>query len=560
MADLRFFVTQEGTLNQGGSGNDSIFNFTGSFSSDTVKGAGGNDLISFANQTTAATIRAIASAGSAGLGTSAGFLRVVYSGANVSAGTIQTISNTGSTALSAGGTVVEVSAQVEALRYTGVQTVRGGVIGGNTGNDSIYLGDQITTFDRAFVGGGAGNDILGSFNSGANTAGKLNAIFSGSTLAGGAGNDTVFANVSAGSGTDFLLAGNAGADTIQLSSDNLEANSGRVLGGAGNDTVLVDIDTATNVTIRGGDGADTIDLTFSAGATNTLIEGDSTNGSGADTIRIQLGVVNGSSNTILGGDGADSIVLSGATASDGGNTLYAGGTGADTIFFQSAGEGYISGSTIKGGMGNDSILIQAMSAGAVASGLILGQKGDDTITLANVLGFSAGSTDVTIQGGVGADLLTNSGMNTAGGTGIFSYKSYTESTLDSMDTVLFSTAAVSAGGTTEAFQSSQIRIAFSTGISLATGAGVSGQVSASSGYIVFSGFSDNSLTARVSSIDASYTTTGAAAVFTTDNASRFLFVQGGTTDTVMKLASADNLSAGQANIGLSGNVIGFGEG
>ena len=68
MADLRFFVTQEGTLNQGGSGNDTVFNFTGSFSSDTVKGAGGNDLISFANQTTAATIRSIASAGSAGQG------------------------------------------------------------------------------------------------------------------------------------------------------------------------------------------------------------------------------------------------------------------------------------------------------------------------------------------------------------------------------------------------------------------------------------------------------------------------------------------------------------
>ena len=59
MADLRFFVTQEGTLNQGGSGNDSIFNYTGTFSSDTVKGSGGNDLISFANQTTARRIVAV---------------------------------------------------------------------------------------------------------------------------------------------------------------------------------------------------------------------------------------------------------------------------------------------------------------------------------------------------------------------------------------------------------------------------------------------------------------------------------------------------------------------
>ena len=97
-------------------------------------------------------------------------------------------------------------------------------------------------------------------------------------------------------------------------------------------------------------------------------------------------------------------------------------------------------------------------------------------------------------------------------------------------------------------------------VQVCTGAGTGGKVSAASGYVIWSGYSDNSLTARVSAIDASYTTTGAAAVFTTDNNTRFLFVQGGTTDLVAKLASADNLSAGQANIALSGNVIGFGEG
>ena len=59
-------MTQEGTLNQGGSGNDTVFNYTGVFSSDTVKGLDGKDLISFANQTTAVTVRAYASAGSAG--------------------------------------------------------------------------------------------------------------------------------------------------------------------------------------------------------------------------------------------------------------------------------------------------------------------------------------------------------------------------------------------------------------------------------------------------------------------------------------------------------------
>jgi hypothetical protein len=560
MAKLRFFVTEEGTLNQGGSGNDTVFNFTGSFSSDTVKGAGGNDLISFANQTTAVQIHAGYTAGSAGSHT-AGFVKAIYSGANVAAGVIAT-NLTATTSLSASTTHTsysEVSATVQSLQQTGIETLKGGIIGGNTGNDSIYLGDQLTTFNKAFVGGGAGNDLIGTFNSGASTAGYLNANFSGSTIAGGNGNDTVFVNLSAGSGKEILLAGNSGNDSVMLSSDNAEINSGRILGGGGNDSVVVDIDTAKNVTIRGGDGKDSIDLTFSAGRVSTLIEGDSTNGSGADTIRIQLGVAGNSSNTINGGDGADSIVITGTTAADGGGNILNAGTGADTIFFQSAGEGYLSGATIRGQQGNDSILIQAMSAGAVNSSIIYGNKGNDTITLQNVLGFSAGSRNVTIQGGAGADLLTNSGFNTAGGTGIFTYKSLSDSTLDSMDTVLFSTAAVSAGGTTNVFVSSQVRINVATG-SLSLASGGSGAVSASSGYIVWSGYSDNSLTARVSAIDANITTTGAAAVFTTDNADRFLFVQGGATDLVVKLASADNLSAGQANVAVSGSIIGFGEG
>ena len=564
MADLRFFVTQEGTLNQGGSGNDTVFNYTGTFSADTVKGSGGNDLIQLANQTTAVTIRGNYSAGGSAAGWTAGFLQAVYSAANVSGGKIQTVA-TARTSLSAleTGTNAEVSASVQSLQQTGVTFLRNGIIGGNTGNDSIYLGDQLTTVRGAFVGGGEGNDLLGSFNSGANTAGKINAEFSGSTLAGGAGNDTVFLNLSAGSASNFLLAGNAGADSVMLSSVNAELNTGRILGGKGNDSVIVDADSGISTTIRGGDGADSVDVIFSAGSTKSLIEGDSTNGSGADTIRV-LGLAVGgpnSSNTIDGGAGNDSIVITGNTATDGGNNLYLGGTGADTIYFQSAGAGYISGSTIRGEAGNDSILIMAGSAGAVNSSIIYGNKGDDTITLSMDANQSAGSQNATIQGGQGADLLTNSGFNTAGGTGIFAYKNLSESTIGSMDTVLFSTAAVSAGGTTEAFVSSQVRIAINTGsVSLATGAGVSGQVSASSGYIVFSGFSDNNLTARVDAIDASYTTTGAAAVFTTDNNTRFLFVQGGTTDLVAKLASADNLSAGQANIALSGNVIGFGEG
>ena len=128
-----------------------------------------------------------------------------------------------------------------------------------------------------------------------------------------------------------------------------------------------------------------------------------------------------------------------------------------------------------------------------------------------------------------------------------------------MDTITFNTAAVSAGTT---FDSSRVRVNITTGsVTLATGVGDSanGQVSAKSGCIIFSGYFDNSLTARVSAIDAQYTTTGVAAVFTTNNTTRYLFVQGGTTDLVARLSDDDQLSAGLAGIFKSGNTIGFGE-
>ena len=195
MADLRFYVTQEGTLVRGVR-NDTVFNYTGTFSSDTVKGLDGKDLISFANQTTAITFRATVSAGkasqsfSAGAG-SAGTVFAVYSGTYVSAGVITKGLKTASTAMHHSSGPAEASATMQQIQQTGISTMRGGLVGGNTGNDSIYLGDQLTEFASVFVGGGQDNDLIGTFNSAANTAGKLNTTFSGSTLAGGEGNDTV---------------------------------------------------------------------------------------------------------------------------------------------------------------------------------------------------------------------------------------------------------------------------------------------------------------------------------------------------------------------------------
>merc|ERR1712100_905396 len=103
MADLRFFVTQEGTLNLGGSGNDTVFNLTGLGSATSIKGVDGDDLIQLTNQTTAVTVQAeLTTVVSAGAG-SAGLLNAVYSGAYESAGTLAFgVKTAGQVSLSAG--------------------------------------------------------------------------------------------------------------------------------------------------------------------------------------------------------------------------------------------------------------------------------------------------------------------------------------------------------------------------------------------------------------------------------------------------------------------------
>ena len=400
------------------------------------------------------------------------------------------------------------------------------------GDDSIFLGDQVTTFNDVSVRGGKGNDVLGTFNSGGANTGILSQL-SGGEVKGGAGNDTVYVNLSGESATDFRLVGNAGTDTVMFSAASAEANSGFIAGGAGNDSVVVVAASGAKSTVNGGKGSDSIDVNFSAVTNNGLIDAGSDDGD--DTIRLALDTY--SSTSVYGGGGNDSIVVSGSI--DNGSNIFDAGTGNDTVFFQFAGADTISGSTVKGGAGNDSILFQNMSAGMLQSGFVAGGAGNDTITITDIgtVG-SAGINGTTLKGGAGADSLTMSAIGGAAGaqSGTYSFSKFNESTLDSMDTLTFNTAAVSADAAGFTYASARIHIFAGMGLNTGvSGAGAVGQVSASGGFVVWSGYSDNSLTARVSAIDAGYTTTGDFAVFTTNNTTRYLFVQGGSTDLVARL-------------------------
>ena len=209
--------------------------------------------------------------------------------------------------------------ELSSLWYKLVLQALRSIIAGGKGNDSIYLGDQLATFDKTSVNGGAGNDILGTYNSGASTAGDV-AQFTGGEIRGGKGNDTVFVTVSAASATDFKVVGNAGVDSVAFSATN-EANSGFVGGGADADSVHFARCYSIDTTIKGGDGNDTINVASTTTTTRDLIEGDSIDaGTGVDTLNLDLGTV--SATSVYGGDGNDSIVLSGLA--DGGSNLYAG--------------------------------------------------------------------------------------------------------------------------------------------------------------------------------------------------------------------------------------------
>ena len=81
-------------------------------------------------------------------------MNVVYSGAYESSGVIAFGVKTGFTSIAP-------SRALFRLFETGLQTLRtNSLIAGGKGNDSIFLGDQLSTFDGSSIRGGAGNDIL----------------------------------------------------------------------------------------------------------------------------------------------------------------------------------------------------------------------------------------------------------------------------------------------------------------------------------------------------------------------------------------------------------------
>jgi Ca2+-binding RTX toxin-like protein len=180
------------------------------------------------------------------------------------------------------------------------------------------------------------------------------------------------------------------ADSIVVRTNPVDGVSLQVIENGFQSTTLGNVAVAdiTSINIRGGSGANTIDLSGVAAADFTGLTGVSvTGGDGDDTITGTADF----NDTIIAGDGNDTVTVGiGATSVDGGD-------GHDTIV---AGDGN---DTIEGGDGHDLITAGAGNDSVRAgdgNDTVSGEDGDDTI--------DAGDGDDLINGNAGLDVINGS--------------------------------------------------------------------------------------------------------------------------------------------------------
>ncbi len=210
------------------------------------------------------------------------------------------------------------------------------------------------------------------------------------------------------------------ADSIEVRTNPVDGVSLQVIENGFQSTTLGNVAVAdiTSISIRGGSGANTIDLSGVTAADFTGLTSVSiTGGDGDDTITGTVDL----NDTIIGGDGNDTITVGiGANFVDGGDghDTITGGAGDDTV---EGGDGH---DLIMAGAGNDSVL-----AGD-GNDTVSGEDGDDTIDAGDgddLINGNAGldqinggfgddilmgdSDDDTIFGGAGKDIIGGGGGN-----------------------------------------------------------------------------------------------------------------------------------------------------
>ena len=283
--------------------------------------------------------------------------------------------------------------------------------GVNAYNNRITAGEQSLVYAGVGVEAtknGPYNPITTQFDTITYTKGDSIEVGANSTVYGAAGDDTVVV-----SGSQNQIYAGAGNDYIQT--DDSDATQTTVVGGAGSDTIH--INNAGVATVDGGEGNDYI---YVSGANNTIY-----GGLGADEIVMNEYIGVGQSNIIYGGsdslgtdDGANNI-----SSENKGNTTIYGGNGdsltgkGDTIYAGKEEDStYYGNNVIYGGSRNDAIY-----ASNSASASITGGAGNDTI-------YGSHNGNNTIYGGEGNDSITAYGSSNyiEGGVGNDTITSYSD--------------------------------------------------------------------------------------------------------------------------------------
>jgi len=459
-----------------------------------------------------------------------------------SAGTVYTSTLSGSTINSGGTTGVGVGGVVTA--YGAARQIYGSQFYGAAGNDTVALGNSFTVLTSTTLGGGAGDDIIGNFtyvngvftgaagNASAMTAFSANKVF----LEAGGGNDSINFVVSASDWDTSTIQGGQGNDTINFVMGNGgTAQSSYFFGGGGDDSISGSFQSFINSTIAGGGGNDAITFTGLAAQGLNLITLDAFNTAsqydGNDSFTGSFVANAYSSITIQAGGGNDTITISGSN--DAGSNLFQLQGGNDIIQLED-----ISSSTVQAGAGNDSIHWSNIAAGTT---IIQGGGGADSITVSAAelnVEFAAG----TVYGGDGADVLLSAGIFTAGETmlGTVGYQTYSESTLSAMDTI-----ALSAG-------SGQVyRLGFEfTTLTRGSQSETANGFTATNGIATFSAAYDGNVTARVNALNTSFTSAGTVVGFTDGSNQAYLFVQGGSSQTVIQVGDTQ-ISGGTTGLSMT---------
>jgi hypothetical protein len=248
-------------------------------------GAGGDTLTLSGTDVNANTVKGGAGSDVINLGNGAEFSSLVLgAGADLVTGAGSISASTGLIALGAGQ---------DTLTLTASEFTEGTILGGG-GNDSIFFDIDASVSEIVIRGDATG--ITGN-----DTITLTNQFVSGS-VQGGLGNDLITLNGTAAGKGEYL--GNGGNDVINFSSTVFGANvSGTTVGGgAGNDTLTFgEVGSAgSGVLIAGGGGADSI-----------VLDANHTNATAGVAFSAGQGFA-----TIAGGAGADSIVFSATLASE----------------------------------------------------------------------------------------------------------------------------------------------------------------------------------------------------------------------------------------------------